>query len=288
MGVWGAGLYQDDVTCDVKEEYLNWLRIGKTNIEATLELIEEGTLDDEDDSSLFWFALADTQWKYGRLLPEVKEQALKHIESGQNLKRWEENPSLYKKRKKVLEDLRQRLNSPQPPEKKVLKLVLSKPIWESGTILLYKIHSVSKYDEELKNHKWFGKYVLLKVLGIIDIKVGGLPKEYSHKMNIVGIYNWVGNSEPDHQLFKKLQLIPSKDPHKLPIKHWLFSFNRNELKKLDFKIIGKDEKSSEFSQEILENKWTNWPNINTINDDILNWYLKSAENIEILIDETTK
>jgi len=155
--------------------------------------------------------------------------------------------------------------------------------------IIEEMNSISGENINLKGteYKQLNKEDLEK-LGIIDIKVGGLPKEYSHKMNIVGIYNWVGNSEPDHQLFKKLQLIPSKDPHKLPIKHWLFSFNRNELKKLDFKIIGKDEKSSEFSQEILENKWTNWPNINTINDDILNWYLKSAENIEILIDETTK
>ena len=31
--------------------------------------------DDEEEPS-FWFALADTQWKYGRLLPEVKEKAI--------------------------------------------------------------------------------------------------------------------------------------------------------------------------------------------------------------------
>ena len=288
MGAWGAGLYQDDVTCDVKEEYLNWLRIGKTNIEATLELIEEGTLDDEDDSSLFWFALADTQWKYGRLLPEVKEQALKHIESGQNLKRWEENPSLYKKRKKVLEDLRQRLNSPQPPEKKVLKLVLSKPIWESGTILLYKIHNVSKYDEELKNHKWFGKYVLLKVLGISNSSIGGLPSEYSHQFNVVAIYNWVGDSEPDFQIIRKLKFIPSRDSRALSIVNWTFDFNRNELKSLDFKIIGKDVAPSEFSQEAIERGGECWPNINTINNNILKWSLEHAQKIGILVDETTK
>lgn len=35
MGAWGVGLYQDDVTCDVKDEYLDWLRVGKTSIEAT-------------------------------------------------------------------------------------------------------------------------------------------------------------------------------------------------------------------------------------------------------------
>ena len=40
MGIWGYGLYQDDVTCDVKSDYLNWLRVGKTNEEATEWMLE--------------------------------------------------------------------------------------------------------------------------------------------------------------------------------------------------------------------------------------------------------
>lgn len=35
----------------------------------------EDLLEGEEDGPLFLFALADTQWKYGRLLPEVKEIA---------------------------------------------------------------------------------------------------------------------------------------------------------------------------------------------------------------------
>ena len=64
MGIWGCGLYQDDVTCDVKSNYLNWLRVGKTNKEATELMLEyyEDYIDDEDDAPPFWFALADTQW----------------------------------------------------------------------------------------------------------------------------------------------------------------------------------------------------------------------------------
>ena len=34
MGAWGTGLYQDDDTCDIKEEYLTYLRIGMSNEEA--------------------------------------------------------------------------------------------------------------------------------------------------------------------------------------------------------------------------------------------------------------
>ena len=83
MGTWGPGLYQDDVACDIKSEYVNRLKIGQTNIEATQDMIDynECYIDDEEDAPIFWFALADTQWKYGRLLPEVRDEALKLIKS---------------------------------------------------------------------------------------------------------------------------------------------------------------------------------------------------------------
>ena len=121
MGAWGVGLYQDDVTCDIKEDYVNWLKIGYSKEEATEVMLERNLdfLDDEEEADLFWFALADIEWKYGRLLPEVKKEALKRIESGRDLERWEENGKQYEKRRQVLEKLKEQLNSPQPPEKKV-------------------------------------------------------------------------------------------------------------------------------------------------------------------------
>ena len=28
MGTWGTGLYQDDTTCDIKDDYITHLKIG--------------------------------------------------------------------------------------------------------------------------------------------------------------------------------------------------------------------------------------------------------------------
>ena len=119
MGAWGTGLYQDDDTCDIKDEYLTYLRIGMSNEEALEELIEcnEELIEDEEIGPLFWLALADTQWRYGRLTKEVKEKALEVINSEKDLERWEEDKKLYEKRKKVLEDLKERLNTKQTEEK---------------------------------------------------------------------------------------------------------------------------------------------------------------------------
>ena len=123
MGAWGVKIYQDDVACDVKEEYVEALRKGISNEEITEKLIEEYTsYEDEEEEAIFWIALSDTQWKYGRLKEEVKENALRVIENGIDLRKWEEDSKLLEKRKQVLLELKEKLKSPQPPEKKFSKL----------------------------------------------------------------------------------------------------------------------------------------------------------------------
>ena len=79
MGAYGTGLYQDDVAADVRDSYINELKKGRDNEEITEELIEKyaGEINDSDDSTVFWLALADTQWKNGRLLEKVKIKALR-------------------------------------------------------------------------------------------------------------------------------------------------------------------------------------------------------------------
>lgn len=89
MGAWGARLYENDTALDIKDRFAD-LRKGKTVQQITNELIEEYTceLDDVFCAPVFWFALADTQWNLGRLLPEVKEQALAWLDKGGDLAVW--------------------------------------------------------------------------------------------------------------------------------------------------------------------------------------------------------
>lgn len=51
MGVWGAELYANDVTCDVRDDYIDKLRQGLTNEDATKELIKSNQelIDDNED-----------------------------------------------------------------------------------------------------------------------------------------------------------------------------------------------------------------------------------------------
>jgi hypothetical protein len=65
-------------------------------------------------------SLADTHWKYGRLIPSIKEQALKLLSNGGDLEFWEADaPTEVRARRIVLERLHKKLRSAPPPPKSV-------------------------------------------------------------------------------------------------------------------------------------------------------------------------
>ena len=57
MGNWGIGLYQDGFTLDIKIKYKYKLHMGKSDIEAIKEILEEykDFLRDAQYVPLFWF-----------------------------------------------------------------------------------------------------------------------------------------------------------------------------------------------------------------------------------------
>lgn len=286
MGAWGAGLYQDDVTCDIKEDYLDRLRIGYSNEEATDEVIEYNLdyIEDEDDGPLFWFALADTQWKYGRLLPKVKKEALKHLKSGKDLERWQENKRLYGKRKQVLKNLEEELNSPQPPEKKVTKLVIKKANWQVGDVLLYQIH-----DVEFEKHKWYKKYILFRVIAKTETNIGSLPREYSHEQNVVALYNWIGDEVPELKILPNLDLINEikeyKKMDRLTQGKYILWFNSRQLKKLNLKVMINDPNYKKESEHYVLGVRMYWLNTNNMEYQFIK-DLEYAETAGLLIDDT--
>jgi hypothetical protein len=159
MGAWGAKLYENDTALDVKDRFDD-LRKGKSTKEIIEQLIEEysSVMDDENEISIFWFALADTLWDLGRLTPEVKSHALAWLDKGGDLARWqEENQKLARIREKTFEELRHKLNSPQPPEKKIRKNRLYQCEWNIGDVFAYKLESDLAREKGL-----FGRHFLIQ------------------------------------------------------------------------------------------------------------------------------
>ena len=150
MGVWGTALYSNDTASDIRGDYVDLLRRGNSNEEALKKLMEKDgdCIGIEEEEPLFWYALADTLWNYGRLTPEVKEKALYFLDHPEaELARWEDDGGKYVEAwMRTLEKLRTKLLSPQPPEKKVSKYRLYKCTWQVGDVYAYRLES--EYSKE--------------------------------------------------------------------------------------------------------------------------------------------
>ena len=115
MGTWGHRLYDNDTSLDVKDQFEEELHRGKTVEDITQLMINDNecNLDIPYEAFLFWGALADPQWNWGMLLPQVQPKALHWIQELQ-----ENGVGLSAEQQKVLDDLRAKLLSPQPPVRK--------------------------------------------------------------------------------------------------------------------------------------------------------------------------
>lgn len=198
MGAWGTSLYANDSASDIRGDYVDKLRRGKTNEEVTKELIyaNRDIMGDGEEEPLFWFALADTQWNYGRLLPEVKEKALFFLEQDEELERWRESGQ-----KQLdawihtLDKLKKKLNSPQSPEKKVYKYRLYKCKWKLRDVFAYRFSS-----DYSKEKGFYGQYVAFR-------KVSENTCWPGHIIPVVQVYNWIGSDLPTIEFLSNQKLL---------------------------------------------------------------------------------
>lgn len=162
MGAWGAGLYANDTTCDVRDSYMKFLQEGISNSEVYNKvLVEYREYIGDQDEPLFWFALAETQWRVGRLIPEVKEKALEWIDKDGGLVLWEESANGGAGWKKTLQNLKLKLLSPMPPEKMIRKLQkINNNLWNVNDVYAYQFHG-----EDSVKHGYEGKYMLIQKIG---------------------------------------------------------------------------------------------------------------------------
>lgn len=123
MSYSGAGLYDDDAGHDARSRYRELVADGHPGDAATDALVAEwgDALLDRDEAAAFWLALADTQWKVGRLEDRVRDRALALIASGGDLTRFDHDRRLHERRAKVLSDLEAQLRSPQRKPTRIKK-----------------------------------------------------------------------------------------------------------------------------------------------------------------------
>lgn len=163
LGAWGTAIFSDDIACDIRDDYKELIGDGLSSGEATEVLLSQYSdiAQDDDEGTVFWLSLASIQWKCGRLLENVKMNALNIIENDLDLKKWEYDAKEMKKRKVVLLKLKEELQSPQPQPKKIRKAFKTTCEFEVKDAVSFKLLS--------------GKYVIFKVIDLITDKGGTYP-----------------------------------------------------------------------------------------------------------------
>jgi hypothetical protein len=120
LGVWGTGLFSDDVACDVRDHYRELLEDGVEDAAAITSTVEKYRAYLEEPNGVALLAFAVTQSKLGRLDPDIRDRALAVLDRGADLEMWErDNPKLVPRRRAVLEKARAQLIGQQPPRKRL-------------------------------------------------------------------------------------------------------------------------------------------------------------------------
>jgi hypothetical protein len=181
MGAWGAALYSDDTTCDVRDAYVENLKHGLSDTEAYEKILHgyADLLNDREVACLVYFALADTAWKFGRLHADVKARALELISQNGDVFVWERDaPDEVPARKKALRSLETRLLSDQPAPKPI-KVSKPKP---------KKIRTTAPVGSVYFMNLPSGYKALLVLVGFIDLGKSFDP--------VFSVLNWRGKSLP--------------------------------------------------------------------------------------------
>ena len=177
MGAWSTGITGSDIARDLISEYS--AVFFKYGVEEAVQRIDHYVrvhiCDETDEAEWcdYFYSLADFMWKKGVLTEEIRQRAIRMIDSGFGLGMWaEEGPKTLASRQKKLAEFREKLLSPMPPRKKIRSNVYTEPIFEEGDVIAIRLQTAGKpYTEnrhksmtEEEFRRMDGKYVLLQLI----------------------------------------------------------------------------------------------------------------------------
>jgi hypothetical protein len=141
MGAWRVAVFADDRAVDVRDGFRELVAAGWSSEEAVQRLIAGWYLGELEDGEVAadWIALAVTQWKTGRLLDWVRERAL--VAMATETEAIWDDPALWRKRRKVLEETGQMLRSPQRAPTKIKRPPMLLSPFAEGDVIRFKMRS---------------------------------------------------------------------------------------------------------------------------------------------------
>lgn len=140
MGAWGTGIRQDDLVCDVLDMFQQGLRAGRDVASASTAVLEHfaEVQDDPDEAPLLSIALAEAQWMFGAVEPNLLAKVISDVESDRSVYAWmRADPRDLAARRRVLAHFVAKISRPNPRPKRwpTTRRILRAPKYEPGTCL---------------------------------------------------------------------------------------------------------------------------------------------------------
>ena len=196
--VYGFG---DGYCDDIKLDYKILLGLKLSDEEAEEKAMKYSSRFFESETveeGRAWGAIALTQWKYGRLTPSAKENAL----------RWLKVDGVFSKN--TAQKLEDTLLSPMKKKRNfsIPPWARNTCPWPEGTLLAYHLTSAS--NEE--NQPFWGKYALLRIVDLEFTPYTILAPELGgFKRMRIAVYNWCGSRIPDPNIVSHLEYMPLEE-----------------------------------------------------------------------------
>lgn len=250
MGTWGTSITGNDTAQDLKSDYQ--AAFYYYDVETALKKIDEyvrGMFDESDEEEWcnYYYSLADFMWRKGILTEDVKNTAIKMIDTGFGLKLWAESGnSILNERKKVLNNFREKLLTEQPARKKIRINLYMTPIFEKGDVIAMQLKTLDKYYLPEYSHfseNFFkecdGKWIVLRKLWDNVSYTSSIVPKVKDIWPIFQLYGKIFDECPSIEQLNGIKWAKNKYG-----KHGVYSTEGSMfyLKKRNVRVIGKDMK----------------------------------------------
>jgi hypothetical protein len=139
MGAWGAGIFDGDLACEVRDAFIDRIGNGQTPAAATRAMFTgwKDAFADPEDGPVMWLALAEAQWDLGRLQPPVLKQARRVLRDGSGLGTFDGKWLV--KRRAELERLEAKLARKLPAPKRIPRRKLRETQLRPGDLFAFAL-----------------------------------------------------------------------------------------------------------------------------------------------------
>jgi hypothetical protein len=233
VGAWGHGIRQDDFVLDIIGDFEDLVKAGKSVREAS-DVVKSTFAADvsaDDDDPLVWIALADMQWTYGDLDPQVRDRVVADVHSGRSLALWTEDEKRLALRKAALEKFISKISDPNPRPKNLAKVVVRAPKFRTGDCLAVRLST--------------GQYSAALVLAADHTHV-------EHGRNLIGALDYVAAARPAIEVFRDRKwLVLDRQGRRLIDTAWYYTTGFRAVKSRlevvgNIEILASDQTDSNF------------------------------------------